>query len=63
MIGVIFIFRNYPSRFSSDDLALLESFAEQAAIAVQNAQLYTQVTQEKQQMDALLDSVADGILI
>jgi len=63
VIGVIFIFRDYPSRFSSDDLALLESFAEQAAIAVQNAQLYTQVTQEKQQMDALLDSVADGILI
>jgi PAS domain S-box-containing protein len=63
VIGVIFIFRNYPGRFSRDDLALLESFAEQAAIAVQNAQLYTQVSQEKQQMDALLDSVADGILI
>jgi len=63
VIGVIFIFRNYPGVFSSNDRALLQSFADQAAIAVQNAQLYTQVSQEKQRMDALLDSAADGILI
>jgi PAS domain S-box-containing protein len=63
VIGVIFIFRNYSGRFSTNDRALLQSFADQAAIAVSNAKLYTQITQEKQQMDALLDSVADGILI
>lgn len=63
VIGVIFVFRSYPSVFSSNDRALLQSFADQAAIAVHNAQLYMQVTQEKQRMDALLDSVADGILI
>ncbi len=63
MVGVIFIFRNYPSVFSSNDQVLLGSFASQAAIAVQNAQLYTQTTREKQRMDALLDSAADGILI
>jgi PAS domain S-box-containing protein len=63
MIGVIFIFRSYPGVFSPNDRALLQAFADQAAIAVNNAQLYTQVSQEKQRMDALLDSVADGILI
>jgi PAS domain S-box-containing protein len=63
VIGVIFIFRNYRGVFSTNDRALLASFADQAAIAVQNAQLYTQVSQEKQRMDALLDSAADGILI
>jgi PAS domain S-box-containing protein len=63
VIGVIFIFRNYPGIFSSNDRALLQSFANQAAIAVDNAQLYQQVSQEKQRMDALLDSAADGILI
>ena len=61
--GSIFIFRGYQSVFSSNDLSLLSSFADQAAIAVQNAQLYTQVTQQKQRLDALLDSAADGILI
>jgi PAS domain S-box-containing protein len=63
VIGVIFIFRNYRGVFSSNDRALLQSFADQAAIAVSNAQLYTQSTQERQKMSALLDSVADGILI
>ena len=42
---------------------LLQSFADQAAIAVQNAQLYSQVSWEKQRLDAILDSSADGILI
>lgn len=63
VIGVIFIFRNYVGRFSSNDRALLQSFADQAAIAVQNARLYTQISHEKQRMDALLDSAADGIMI
>ena len=63
VIGVIFVFRNYPGIFSSNDRALLQSFANQAAIAVDNAQLYQQVTQDKQRMDALIDSAADGILI
>jgi len=63
LIGVIFIFRNYPDVFSPNDRRLLQSFADQAAIAVYNAQLYGQVTYEKQRLDALLDSAADGILI
>lgn len=63
VIGVIFIFRSYRGVFSNNDLVLLQSFADQAAIAVNNAQLYTQLSRGKQATDALLDSVADGILI
>ena len=63
VVGVLFIFRNYQGGFSANDTALLQSFADQAAIAVHNAKLYTQVSQEKRRMDALLDSAADGILI
>lgn len=63
VFGLIFVFRNYAGRFSSNDRALLQSFADQAAIAVRNAQLYTQIRREKQRMDTLLDSAPDGILI
>lgn len=63
VVGVIFIFRNYQGVFSANDRALLQSFADQAAIAVHNAQLYTQVFHEKRRMDALLNSAADGIFI
>jgi len=63
VIGVLFVFRNYPGMFSSNDRNLLQSFADQAAIAVYNAQLYTRVSYEERRLIALLDSVADGILI
>ncbi len=63
VVGMIFIFRNYSGRFSGNDRALLQSFADQAAIAVRNAQFYAQIRREKQRMDTLLDSAADGILI
>jgi signal transduction histidine kinase len=63
VIGVIFIFRNYQDLFTPNDRVILQSFADQAAIAVFNARLYGQVSYEKQRLDALLDSAADGILI
>jgi signal transduction histidine kinase len=63
VVGVLFVFRNYPGVFSSNDTALLQSFADQAAIAVSNAKLYRQVIYEKRRITGLLDSAADGILI
>jgi len=63
VIGLIFIFRGYEGSFSKNDRAILQSFADQAAIAVINAQLYTQVSRDKSRLDALVDSAADGIII
>lgn len=63
VIGVIFIFRNYADVFTANDRVLLQSFADQAAVAVFNARLYGQVNYEKQRLDALLDSAADGMLL
>jgi signal transduction histidine kinase len=59
---VIFVFREYAG-FSLDDRRILASFADQAAIAVKNAQLYTEVENDRQRIAGLLDSAADGILI
>jgi len=63
ILGGIFIFRKYPGIFSNNDRALLASFADQAAIAVQNAQLYQQSLNETQRTKALLENAADGVLI
>ncbi|HQM55124.1 MAG TPA: ATP-binding protein [Anaerolineaceae bacterium] len=62
VLGAIFVFREFAA-FSANDRALLASFADQAAIAVQNAQLYTQVENDRRRVTGLLDSAADGILI
>ncbi|MEX0788762.1 MAG: ATP-binding protein [Anaerolineales bacterium] len=63
VVGVIFVFRSYRGVFSAEDRALLQAFADQAAIAVHNARLYTQVSDQKQRLDAVLESSADGIMI
>jgi PAS domain S-box-containing protein len=63
LIGVLYVFRAYGSRFTSNDRRVLASFADQAAIAVYNAQLYERVSQEKRRLDAILEYSADGVLI
>ncbi|MBS3783961.1 MAG: PAS domain S-box protein, partial [Anaerolineae bacterium] len=63
LIGVLYVFRAYGSGFTSDDRRVLASFADQAAIAVYNAQLYERVSQEKRRLDAILEYSADGVLI
>ncbi|CAG0929885.1 two-component system, OmpR family, sensor histidine kinase VicK [Thermoflexales bacterium] len=63
LVGMIYIFRGYSDVFSTNDRQMLQSFADQAAIAVHNAQLYRQTLREKQRLDAILEASADGVLI
>lgn len=63
MEGVIYVFRTRDLRFSASDRQSLASFADQAAIAVRNAQLYQQVSEEKQRLDTIIANSADGIMI
>lgn len=63
LVGVVYIFRAHGARFASNEVRLLQSFADQAAIAVHNARLYEQVATEKQRLDAILRHSADGIMI
>ncbi len=63
VIGLIYVFRNTRVSFSQNDHSLLNSFADQAAIAVRNARLYKDVIDHNLRISALLDSVADGIVI
>ena len=61
--GVIYLFRSGSIAFTENDKAVLASFADQAAIAVRNAQLYQQVSAEKRQLDAVIQHSADGVMI
>lgn len=62
-IGVIYVLRNSETVFSQDDLSILSSFANQAAIAVRNARLYDQSIEQNLRLAALFRAVADGMLI
>ncbi len=63
VVGIILIFRSYEGMLSANDYAILDSFAGQAAVAVQNVQFFNQSNRERARMNNLLDSMADGVLI
>lgn len=63
LIGVLYVFRAYGRHFTYDDRQILASFADQAAIAVHNAQLYQRLAEEKHRLDAILEHTADGVMI
>jgi len=62
-LGALYVFRIRGGEFSHNDRKLLQSFAEQAAIAVNNARLYEQLSHEKRRLDAILEFSADGVVI
>ncbi len=60
LVGAIASVHSDPSReFGREDLRLLNLFAAQAAIAIENARLYTAETERAGEQQALLDSLAD----
>lgn len=63
LLGLIYVFRIRGSAFSRSERALLAAFADQAAIAVRNADLYQQVSEEEEALSAIIENSAEGIMI
>lgn len=62
-VGVIFMFRTYRGEPTPNDTAVLQSFADQAAVAVYNARLYQNVSAEQMRLAAILEHSGDGVMI
>lgn len=64
LIGVILVFRGLQAaRFSPVDRQLLADFADIAAIAVRNAQLFQRVIEERRQLQTLVVHTEEGVAI
>ena len=50
-IGVIFVGRDYVGAFSEKEIALLRTFCDQAAIAIQNARLFREIQDKSRQLE------------
>jgi PAS domain S-box-containing protein len=62
-LGLLIVFRSYKSQINNNDVTILQSFADQASIAVHNAQLYENIAQEQQRLSAILQYSGDGVMI
>ena len=62
-LGLLIVFRSYQTAITPEDLNTLQSFADQAAIAVNNAQLYGHINQERQRLEAIVNNSGDGVFI
>ncbi len=61
--GSMLLVARQPHTFHSQDMALLNTFANQAALAIRNARIYHDLSVEHQRLAAILAQTADGILI
>jgi GAF domain-containing protein len=54
LIGVVILVRREPQRFSDGQIALVETFADQAAIALENARLLDAVERQREELSRFL---------
>lgn len=54
-VGVIGIYTPIPYRFTAEEIGYITSLASQAAIAIHNARLYTEVEKKSKELAALFD--------
>ncbi|MFN8442503.1 MAG: ATP-binding protein [Caldilineaceae bacterium] len=62
LLGVIYLFRNEYA-FTQLDWQFLQGFADQAATAVRNARLYTQLETERTLLSMIVEHSGNGVLI
>ncbi len=64
LVGVMeAINRSDNSPFTDIDVQMLETFASQAAIAIENARLFESIRQEKEKMSTILGEMIEGALL
>lgn len=64
VIGVMHVFnKRFDEDFSNEDMRLLEMLAEQAAAVISNAQLYIQLTEEKEELQEAFESITVGVIV
>ncbi len=62
-VGVMYVGSFIVHRFDQDEVQFVSSLANQAAVAIFNARLFSEIAESRDQLQAILDSADDGLLI
>ena len=63
VIGGLLLGHTESGKFTNEDEALLVGLAAQAAVALENARLYHAAQMQARELDAIFESIADGITL
>jgi signal transduction histidine kinase/DNA-binding response OmpR family regulator len=63
LLGLLILTHEQEQYFNMDHLLLLQAIASQAAIAIENANLYSSMAQEQKRLAAILKYAAEAILV
>ncbi|NTU64331.1 MAG: GAF domain-containing protein, partial [Chloroflexi bacterium] len=62
-VGVMYVGSFKVRQFDEDDVQIVSALANQAAVAISNAHLFAEIAESRDQLQAILDSADDGMLI
>jgi NtrC-family two-component system sensor histidine kinase KinB len=62
-VGVMYVGSYKTGQFDEDDVQIVSALANQAAVAISNAHLFSEIAESRDQLQAILDSADDGLLI
>src|SRR4029434_7121132 len=62
LIGVVVVVRRKPRPFTDDDIALVQTFADQAAIALTNARLIEAVERQRTELSRFVSPQVAGLI-
>ncbi|MFZ5879453.1 MAG: response regulator [Chloroflexota bacterium] len=62
LLGLLALAHERPGYFEAEHQLLLQAIASQAAIAMENALLYADISRQQKQLSVVLDGVADAII-
>ncbi len=63
LLGLLVLVHEQCGYFSQEHILLLQAIASQAAIAIENAQLFVSMKQERQRLNAVLQCAADATMM